>query len=162
MTDAIRLLIVDDEEDFLETVKMRLESRGFAVATATNGEEAVDLAGREPFDLALVDMQMPGIDGQELLARLKAQHSYIEVIMLTGHGSIQSAVECGKLGAFDYLTKPYELDELILKLKDAYEHRLRRKFERDEERLEQLMKSAIGESPLSILRRFRKMDSADE
>ncbi len=162
MDDAIRLLIVDDEEPFLAAIKERLEMRGFAVATAPGGAEALALCAEDKFDLALVDLKMPGMDGKELLTRLKAAHQFLEVIILTGHGSLGSAVECAKLGAFSYLPKPYELEELLLVLRDAYAQRLGRKFaamEADQQRrLEKLLDAAQHESPLGILRRMRELD----
>ena len=162
MEESIRLLIVDDEEPFLTALKERLELRGFAVATAPGGVEALALCTDDKFDLALVDLKMPGMDGQELLTRLKAAHQHLEVIILTGHGSLGSAVECAKLGAFSYLPKPYELEELLVVLRDAYAQRLRLKFAaleaEQQKRLETLMEAAQHESPLGILRRMRELD----
>lgn len=159
MTDKIKLLIVDDEVKFLEAIAKRLEMRDFDVTTASNGRDAIEAARHQLFDLALLDLKMPGMNGREVLEALKSQHRYLEVIILTGHGSLDSAVECTKLGAFGYLPKPYELDRLIETLKDAYQHRLERKFEQDRDRLENLLKDAVGESPLGILRRLRSIDT---
>ncbi len=161
MDDGIRLLVVDDERDFLDVLEERLGSRGFAITTAEDGEEAFAVAGREKFDLALIDLQMPGMDGRQLLEALKAGHRFLEVVMLTGHGTIDSAVECTKLGAFAYLTKPTPLDRLVQVLKEAYEHRLRRKFEHDRKRLDEISRLAIGESPLGIMRRMRELDDEE-
>ena len=162
MEDSIRILVVDDEAPFLAAIKERLEMRGFAVATASGGAEALALCAADRFDLALVDLRMPGMDGKDLLSQLKAAHEFLEVIILTGHGSLGSAVECTKLGAFSYLPKPYELEDLLLVLRDAYVERLRRKFaamEADQQkRLEKLMEAAQHESPLGILRRMRELD----
>ena len=134
----IKLLIVDDEVDFLNSVTQRLKLRGFDVTPVTNGKDALKAARKGRFDLALLDLKMPGMDGTEVLGLLKQKHKFLEVIMLTGHGSIDSAVECGKLGAFDYLTKPYELDSLLDVLKRAYESRLKKKFEHDRRRMEEI------------------------
>jgi DNA-binding NtrC family response regulator len=162
MSDPIRLLIVDDEPDFLDALKERLELRDFDVAVAADGDQALGLCEDDLFDIALVDLKMPGMDGKELLSRLKAAHEFLEVIILTGHGSLGSAVECAKLGAFSYLPKPYELEELLAVLRDAYAQRLRRKFAAHEEaqqkRLQVLMDAAQHESPLGILRRMRELD----
>jgi DNA-binding NtrC family response regulator len=155
---AIKLLIVDDEVKFLEAIARRLRMRGLDVTTASTGREALDIARCERFDLALLDLKMPGMDGSELLQALRREHRFLEVIILTGHGSLDSAVECTKLGAFGYLPKPYELDRLLEVLKDAYESRLRRKLEHDQDRLDELMAAAVGESPLGILRRLRQLD----
>jgi DNA-binding NtrC family response regulator len=157
-SDRIKLLIVDDEAEFLAALGERLEMRDFDVRPATSGQQALDLCRHEKFDLALVDLKMPGMDGKELLARLKAEHRFLEVIILTGHGSLGSAVECAKLGAFCYLPKPYQLEELLKVLKDAYTERLHKKFEADQARIDELLRLAQGESPLAILRRMRQMD----
>ncbi len=165
MADAqerkIKLLIVDDEVDFLEALGERLEMRDFLVRTVTTGADALDLCGTEKFDLALIDLKMPGMDGQELLARIKAAHRFLEVIILTGHGSLGSAVECAKLGAFSYLPKPYQLDELLMVLKDAYAERLMKKFAANTARTEELLRLSQEESPRGILRRMKELDDED-
>lgn len=154
----IKLLIVDDEVKFLESIAKRLELRDFDVATATNGQEAVEKARTGKFDLVLLDLKMPGMDGRQVMEILKKEHKFVEVIILTGHGSVDSAVECTKLGAFDYLPKPYEMENLLAVLHKAYEARLMKKFDSDQERLEKIAKLAVGGSPLSILRELRKLD----
>lgn len=154
----ISLLIVDDEVPFLEAIARRLRMRDFDVVTAANGPAALEAARRQLFDLALLDLKMPGMNGREVLEALREQHHFLEVIILTGHGSLDSAVECTKLGAFKYLPKPYELDRLIEVLKEAYQHRLENKFQHDHARLGQLMEMAVGQSPLAILRRLRELD----
>jgi DNA-binding NtrC family response regulator len=158
MSNKIKLLIVDDEVKFLESIAQRLEMRDFDVTTASNGPDAVDIAKEEKFDLALLDLKMPGMDGQQVLEILKREHKFLEVIILTGHGSVDSAVECTKLGAFSYLPKPYELDKLLEVLRQAYEARLNKKFEADSDRMEKLTKVAQGSSPLGILRAMRELD----
>ena len=158
MGEKIKLLIVDDEVRFLDAIARRLEMRDFEVTKAADGTSALAAAQAAKFDVALLDLKMPGMDGREVLEALKAEHRFLEVIILTGHGSLDSAVECTKLGAFGYLPKPYELDRLIEVLKDAYEHRLRQKFEHDQQRLDELTKVALGNSPLAILRRLRELD----
>jgi len=158
MEDKIRLLIVDDEVIFLDSIAKRLELRDFEVTKATNGKDAIKIARKEKFDLALIDLKMPGIDGKQVLEILKKEHKFIEAIILTGHGSLDSAVECTKLGAFGYLPKPYEFDQLIDKLKEAYELRLQKKFENNLEQKEKILKSAEGESALGILRKLRELD----
>ncbi|MFH1573861.1 MAG: response regulator [Acidobacteriota bacterium] len=158
MAHKIKLLIVDDEVQFLNALAQRLELRDFQVTKATNGMEAVQAARNDKFDLALLDLKMPGMDGKEVLQLLKQEHRYLEVIILTGHGSLDSAVECTKLGAYGYLPKPYELEHLIKILKEAYEDRLKKKFQLDEEKMAEIMKIATGDSPLSIMRRLRDLD----
>lgn len=155
---AIRLLIADDEIKFLESIAHRLRLRDFDVTTATNGPEALAIAEQQKFDLALLDLKMPGMDGRQVLEKLKAEHQYLEVIILTGHGSVDSAVECTKLGAFTYLPKPYDLDKLLGVLRDAYEARLMKKFKSDEARMAKLQDLATGSSALGILRAMREVD----
>ena len=160
--DNIKLLIVDDEVNFLNSIAKRLELRGFEVTKAINGEEALREARKKKYDLALLDLKMPGIDGEEVLKILKDEHDHIEVIILTGHGSLESAVECTKLGAYGYLPKPYEFDKLIETLKDAYQARLKKKFSKDQQRIDKLMNIATGSSPLAILREMRKLDDEEK
>jgi DNA-binding NtrC family response regulator len=162
MDDKIRLLIVDDEVAFLDSIAKRLELRDFDVVKATNGMAALEAADEQKFDLALVDLKMPGMDGQELLARLKASHKYLEVIILTGHGSLESAVECTKLGAYGYLPKPYELDQLIELLREAYQERMQKKFEQDQRRMDRIKEIAAGDSALGIMRRLRELDDDEK
>jgi DNA-binding NtrC family response regulator len=154
----IKLLIVDDETQFLDAIARRLEMRDFLVSKASSGAEALDLAQREKFDIALVDLKMPGIDGMELLRLLKREHRHIEVVILTGHGSLDSAVEATKLGAFGYLPKPYEMEKLLETLREAYQARMLKKFEADEKRMQEIQRVASGEGPLGILRALRKLD----
>ena len=158
MDQTIRLLIVDDETRFLQAIATRLAKRGFDVRTAESGEDAIELARHEKFDLALLDLRMPGMDGSEVLRALKQEHKFLEAVILTGHGSLASAVELTKLGAYSYLPKPYELGRLIEILKEAYQARLQRKFKADQEKLEKIMSIAKGESALGILRKLRELD----
>ena len=117
--NKINVLIVDDEEQFLNSIKRRLEVREFNVVAVNRGEKALEEARKNPIDIALVDLKMPGIDGEETLKALKKEHKWMEVVILTGHGSIESAVECTKSGAYEYLQKPCNLDELLEALKNA-------------------------------------------
>lgn len=162
MDSKIRLLIVDDELAFLNSIAKRLELRDFDVTRATNGDEAVKTARTEKFDLALIDLKMPGMNGRELLKILKGEHKYLEVIILTGHGSLESAVECTKLGAYSYLPKPYELDRLIELLKEAYQVRMEKKFSLDQNRMDKIIQIATGNSALGILRKLREIDDDEK
>ncbi|MBU1652325.1 response regulator [bacterium] len=162
MAGSIRLLIVDDEVKFLDSIAKRLELRGLEVTKATNGKDAVEFARKQKFDLALLDLKMPGMDGSEVLKILKEEHKFIEIIILTGHGSLESAVECTKLGAYGYLPKPYEFDALLDILKEAYEVRLKKKFESDQTRLQKIMDAATGSSALGILRAMKELDDDEK
>ena len=160
--DKIKLLIVDDEVNFLLSIAKRLEIRDFEVITASNGEQAISAAENNKFDIALLDLKMPGMDGKEVLEILKKEHKHIEVVILTGHGSLESAVECTRMGAFGYLPKPYEFDKLMETLKDAYSARMLNKFKKDEERVAKLMEIAAGSSPAGILREMKKFDDEEK
>jgi DNA-binding NtrC family response regulator len=116
---CIRLLLVDDEVDFVNVLVKRISRRNIDVTAAYSGSEAIQLLRRQTFDAAVLDLKMEDMDGIELLKIFKKMDPAMPVIMLTGHGSEQSAREGIKFGAFDYLTKPYELDDLIRKINEA-------------------------------------------
>ncbi len=116
----INILLVDDEKDFVETLAERLEIRGFSALTALNGEEALKLVQEKDFDVILLDVRMPGKDGLEVLQEIKSIKPIIQVIMLTGHATVQSAVDGMKMGAFDYLMKPTETNKLFEMINNAY------------------------------------------
>jgi DNA-binding NtrC family response regulator len=156
--DKINLLIVDDEEPFLESMKKRLEIRDFNVTCVNRGDKAVEAARRNPVDIALVDLKMPGMSGEKTLEALKREHEWMEVVILTGHGSIDSAVECTRSGATSYLQKPCELEHLLEVLKDAYKRRIMNKMRIQEGRMNALLQKAAGDSPLAILRRLKEME----
>lgn len=157
MAERIRILIVDDEVRFLQTLSQRLSLRDFDVTPFSNGRDAVEAARQQPFDIALLDLKMPGMPGEQVLAALKAEHPDLEVVILTGHGSIDSAVDCTRSGSYRYLQKPCETETLMNVLLDAYQHRVQRKLEVSEERMSSLLGAAVGESPLAILRRLKEI-----
>ena len=115
----IRLLLVDDEVDFVSVLVKRISRRNIDVTAAHSGVEAIQLLRRQQFDAVVLDLKMEDMDGIEILKIFKKMDPPMPVIMLTGHGSEQSAREGIKFGAFDYLTKPYELDDLVQKIRDA-------------------------------------------
>jgi DNA-binding NtrC family response regulator len=158
----IKILLVDDEVKFLETIARRLELRNLEVTTATSGEESIAAADKNLFDVAVLDLQMPGLDGAQVLKRLKERHKYLEIIMLTGHATVDSAVECTKLGAFQYLEKPYAFEKLVEIIKDAYKERLTKKFEHNLKRYEEIKKLALGSSPLGILNALARLDDEEK
>ncbi|MGC8719400.1 MAG: response regulator [Thermodesulforhabdaceae bacterium] len=120
--DSIKLLLVDDEELFVETVARRLERRNIKVLTAFSGEEALKiLESNQDTDVVILDVKMPGMDGITVLREIKQRYPLMEVIMLTGYATVESAVQGMKLGAFDYLMKPCEIDDLVKKAQEAAE-----------------------------------------
>ena len=160
--NKIKLLIVDDEIDFLKAIAERLSLKGFDVITASNGRQAIASAEKDLFDVAVVDFQMPGMDGTQVLKALKENHKHLEIIMLTGHATIDSAVESTKLGAFKYLEKPYSFDKLVEIIKEAYEARLKKKFEHNKKHMEEINKLSLRESPLGILRALARLDDEEK
>jgi DNA-binding NtrC family response regulator len=122
-TPGYRVLLIDDEEAFLASMRKVLARRGFEVVTATSGEEGLELLKDHDVDVAIVDLKMPGLGGLEVLSRIKREKPAVEVILLTGHGDIASAIEGMPQGAFDYLLKPYEPDELALRIEVAGAHK---------------------------------------
>jgi DNA-binding NtrC family response regulator len=160
--NQIKLLLVDDEVKFLESIAKRLEMKDFDVTTASNGREAIASAEKGLFDVAIVDFQMPGMDGTEVLKALKENHKYLEIIMLTGHATIDSAVEATKLGAFKYLEKPYDFEKLVEVIKEAYEARLKKKFEHNQKRIAEIQKLSMGASPLGLLRALARLDDEEK
>jgi DNA-binding NtrC family response regulator len=119
----IRLLLVDDEKVFVETLSNRLARRGFIVSKAFTGSEGIQLLRRNDYDVAIVDLKMQEMDGIEVLKIFKKMDPQLMVIMLTGHGSETAARQGIEYGAFDYLSKPCELEDLLNKIKKAYEAR---------------------------------------
>lgn len=118
------ILIVDDEEDFLETLTNRLNKRGIDASGARSGEEALEKIKEKPYDVIVLDIKMPGgIDGIEALREIKKQQPLTEVLLLTGHASVETSIEGMKLGAFDYLLKPIKLEDLLKKIADALERK---------------------------------------
>jgi DNA-binding NtrC family response regulator len=121
--DRFNVLLVDDEGEFLDTLVKRIQKRNVNAAGVNSGEDALAYLSRNPVDVVVLDVRMPGMDGIETLRALKRQYPLTEVIMLTGHASLEVAIEGMELGAFDYLMKPVEIDDLLYKLQDANKRR---------------------------------------
>lgn len=158
----IDLLVVDDDEEFRNTLVRRFQQRGFKVQDAANAESAWELANRRDFDVAVFDVMMPGMNGVQLLERFRENHVECEVILLSGQGTIEIAVQAMKLGAFDFLTKPFPLKDLEATVERAYERRLLRKENRQ---LKQLLERSqprsemVGRSP-AMMEVFRLIERA--
>ena len=113
----IKVLLVDDEQQFVETLAQRLETRGFVVDTALEGDRCLAILKDKDMDVVVLDVQMPGRSGIDTLKEIKKLRPLTEVIMLTGHATVETAIEGMKLGAYDYLMKPSEIDDLVAKIK---------------------------------------------
>ena len=121
--ERFNVLLVDDEGEFLDTLVKRIQKRNVNATGVNSGEEALAFLEKSPVDVVVLDVRMPGMDGIETLRALKRQYPLTEVIMLTGHASLEVAIEGMELGAFDYLMKPVEIDDLLYKLQDANKRR---------------------------------------
>jgi DNA-binding NtrC family response regulator len=117
------VLVVDDEQEFRDLTVKRLEKRGLKVEGAESGRRALEILEHSRTDVVLLDVKMPGMDGIETLRQIRILRPLVEVVLLTGHASVDSGIEGMKLGAFDYLMKPIELEPLLEKLADAYERK---------------------------------------
>ena len=135
--EKINVLLVDDETDFLSTMAKRLGKRGLNPMKAETGETALSILRTHDVDVVVLDVKMPGMDGIQTLKEIKLIDPIVEVIMLTGHASVEVAIQGMEMGAFDYLMKPTEIDELCYKLEDAYRKKIlhEQKIKRMEEEL---------------------------
>ena len=114
-----RVLLVDDEEEFVSALSERLMLRGIEVDSALNGEEALARLVEREFEVVILDVMMPGLGGLEVLRQIKSTHPNTQVILLTGHGATREGIEGMRLGAFDYLIKPVDIEEMLEKMKEA-------------------------------------------
>ena len=120
---AINILLVDDETDFVETMTKRFGIRKMPIASANSGAEALKLVDEQDFDVVILDVRMPGMGGLEVLRQIRAKRPLTEVIMLTGHASLDAGMQGMNLGAYDYVLKPADCDELLDKVRRAAERK---------------------------------------
>jgi signal transduction histidine kinase len=123
MTETITVLVADDERPIREGCHRVLTNQGFQVLTAENGRLALDVISKEPVDMLLLDLKMPVMSGEEVLEAVRAQYPDIPVIIITGHGTVDTAVECMKKGAYDFITKPFQVDQFMITVRRAAEKR---------------------------------------
>ena len=146
-----KILIVDDEVVFTTNMGKLLTNRGYKVTSANSGDAAIQLLEKENFDVVVLDLKMPGMDGLATLKEIKKLGLFTETLILTGHGSVDTALEAIKLGAYDYLTKPCEIEDLVGKIEGAWQ---RKNGAEKKETKETVQK--VVESPSSIFDLFRK------
>jgi len=120
---SFKVLVVDDERDFRESLVRRLQRRSVDAVGVPSGDAALEYQTSNPLDVVVLDMKMPGLNGIDTLREIKRRDPAVEVIVLTGHASVESGMEGLALGAFDYLIKPVKLEELIERIMEAYDHR---------------------------------------
>jgi len=141
MTEPL-IMLVDDEVPFVETMTKRLAKRNLTVITAFSGQEALEkLDKNRNLDVIILDVKMPGMDGIETLGEIKKAHPLVEVVMLTGHATVETAIEGMKSGAYDYLMKPCNIDQLIQKVKEA----TRKKRDHEDKIKDAQVKEALSE-----------------
>ncbi len=151
----IRLLLADDEEDLLTFLAHRLRKRGLEVTMAMSGSEAISAGTELVFDVAVVDLRMPDMDGIQVIEQLKTLQPQIEILMLTGHGGHDSAWEAGRLQAYRYILKPYDFDDLHDLILEAAQHRRRTMKQKFETKLDALMCGTT--SPRDIITESEKL-----
>ena len=161
MKKQIKLLFVDDEEKFLKGMTQRLELRDLVVHSFNNGIDALEAAKNETYDVALIDLKMPEMDGEELLKKLKQMMPATEVIILTGHGSEDSAVRTFRDGAYEYLMKPCELDELMSAITRAYAKRLKAKNQVLKDKTNAIIAASKDYAPRELLRMLQELEEED-
>jgi len=145
--EKMKIMLVDDEERFLKTTKKLIEKKGYGVLTAQSGNEALEKLKTQNVHVVILDVKMPGMDGNETLKAIKSLYPLVEVIMLTGHATVDSAIVGLKSGAFDYLMKPADIDEIIEKAIEAFEKR-----QRLEEKIRLAQAKKFMRSPREILK----------
>ena len=154
---ASKILLVDDKADFLETLVRRLEKRNMNVTGVQSGKEALKLLDQHPVDVVVLDVKMPGMEGIQVLREIKRRQPTVEVIMLTGHANVEAAFQGMELGAFDYLIKPVNIEELLKKIRDACELSGFRKFEKIQKPILHRCNNqqvSLGTSPPSLFLRL--------
>jgi DNA-binding NtrC family response regulator len=143
-TPDIKVLLIDDEQTLLEYLSKRLLKEGFTVKATFSGEEALEVAANNFFDVAVVDLKMPGMDGVETQKRLKEIQPLIQCIVLTGHGSIDTALESGQQDAYKYLLKPIDYENLVETIKQASKKKEQVQATKFKEQVEEIYRSGMG------------------
>ncbi len=136
-----RVLLVDDEEEFIQTLSERMQARGLTVSTATSGEKAIEIAEEKNFDAIILDLQMPGLNGIETLKLMREKNPDAQIILLTGHATVEKSVEAVKHGAVDFLEKPAEINKLMEIIKEASDRKMMLFEKRAEDDIKKIMKA---------------------
>ena len=154
----INVLLVDDEEALLESMRRRLQFRDFNVIAVSRGEKALAVAREQPVDVAIVDVKMPGMSGMEVLETLKSEHPWMEVIILTGHGSFDPDEEGVAEKLHSCLAKPCDLATLQEALVDAYKKTVMNRTQMDPEEMDEILRKGSNGSPDSMLQKLKDLD----
>ena len=146
-----KILLVDDEEIFIRNMSKLLSARGYKVRTSNSGDAAIQVLKAQAVDVIVLDLKMPGMDGLATLKEIQKLGLFTQTLILTGHGSIDSALEAIKLGAYDFLTKPCEIDDITAKIEGAWE---KKNNAAQKDMIEK--KQRVAESPKSVFEVFPK------
>ncbi len=138
---AEKVLLVDDEKDFLDALSERMRNRGMNVRATTSAEEALEAVGEESFDAIVLDLKMPGMDGIEALQKIKKNNPELQVILLTGHATVEKGIEAMKLGAMDFIEKPADINALTEKIKKAQTRKMILVEKKTEEKMKKILSS---------------------
>jgi len=159
----IRVLLIDDEQTLVEYLSKRLLREGFTVKATFSGEEALEAATHENYDVAVVDLKMPGIDGVETQKKLREIQPLVQCIVLTGHGSIETALQSGQQEAFQYLLKPIDYDSLLATIRSAYEHKLELQHSQFHSEAENIQHSGLGAKGIKkAMKKLRRIYGVEE
>ena len=153
MDDKIRVLVTDDERPIREGCHRVLTGKGYDVLLAENGQVALEVLEREPVDILLLDLKMPVLGGEEVLEIVRTRHPQLPVIIITGHGTVDTAVQCMKKGAYDFITKPFQLDPFLIVVQRAADKRRLEEKARlfEEERAKNLYDLALEKSRVTTI-----------
>ena len=159
----IKVLLIDDEQTLLEYLSKRLLREGFTVKAVFSGEEALDVAADEHFDVAVVDLKMPGMDGVETQRKLRELQPFLQCIVLTGYGSFESALKSGHQEAYQYLLKPIDYESLLKSIREAYQHKLELQQTKFNEEMEEIYRSGLGAKGIKkAIKKLRKIYGVEE
>lgn len=156
--DKINILLVDDEEALLDSIRRRLQIRDFNVIAVNRGEKALEVARQHAIDVAILDLKMPGMSGKDVLVNLKRDYPWLEIVILTGHGSFDPEKEAVYGQAYTYLAKPCDLDTLLHVLVEAYKKTVMNRKRIAAEEMAEMLSDPSVTSPRDILRKLKAMD----
>jgi len=156
--DKINILLVDDEEALLDSIKRRLQIRDFNVIAVNRGDKALEVARQYPIDVAILDLKMPGLSGRDVLVNLKRDYPWLEIVILTGHGSFDPEKEAVYDQAYSYLAKPCDLETLLQVLVEAYKKTVMNRNKIAMKDMENILKTPTLQSAREVLKKLKELD----
>lgn len=158
MDDKINILLVDDEEALLDAIKRRLQIRAFNVIAVNRGDKALDVVRQYPIDVAILDLKMPGMSGKDVLVNLKRDYPWIEIVILTGHGSVDPEKETVYDQAYSFLAKPCDLETLLNVLVEAYKKTVMNRMRISSGEMEKILQASALTSTQELLKRLKELE----